>query len=380
MRILIVGAGLAGLTLTAFLENFEVECELVDKVDNWNSLGFSIGLRNNGRHILNKLGLGEKFDKTGNRIRIYKVCDGKGKVLREYNLSEFYETYGIAYTHIRRDVLHSWLRELIPPSKIKLGKTFKKIEEKDNQVKVAFNDSSEAQYDLVVGADGIHSPIREMIWGNSFEVYDNWRVWYAWIDSSYKQKSTVTEYIEAGEFVGIFDVGDQTLAVLIAPADHKMWDSDEYRIERIKKIFRDETIIMPELIEKLQDKNILPTDLSTVSLPRWSKGRIVLMGDAAHGFEPHAGLGASMAMEDGYILAGELLKVASDYSITKALSVYEFKRKKRVAIARKLTNRMRGWAFIKSKWLRKVVNTILPSSLPHQFFTKHYHKLLSEEI
>lgn len=203
-------------------------------------------------------------------------------------------------------------------------------------------------------------------------------MWYTWIDNTYKQNATVTEYIEAGEFIGVFDVGAKTLAVLIAPAKHTVWDDPKDRLNRLSTVFKDETVLAG-FLENLKAKDIVPTNLSHVRLHKMVKKHAALIGDAAHGFEPHAGLGASMAMEDGYVLAGELMRVSDTYSLATALTQYEKVRKCRVATARSLTNRMRGWAFIKSKWMRKCVNFFIPY-VPQNFFTKQYHKLLKEEI
>ncbi len=65
-----------------------------------------------------------------------------------------------------------------------------------------------------------------------------------------------------------------------------------------------------------------------INLKNWYKGRVVLLGDAAHGFEPYGGIGGSMALEDGYILASELMQVSREYALSQALKNYETKRKK----------------------------------------------------
>ncbi len=377
MKILIVGAGIGGLTLAAFLKDSTVDFEIIEKAAEWKSQGYSLGIWNNGRHILNKLGIADRFDKEGSRIRHYVVCDGKGKVMRKYDLTEFYRRYAIAYTHIDRDSLHKWLIERVGGN-IRLGVQIKSVSQGADDVTVEMSDGQIRKYDLVVGADGIHSHVRSLIFGNDIEHFDGWRVWYAWVDNSFKQGATVTEYVEAGEFIGIFDVGTRALAVLIAPADHSTWDDVKGRIARLRDCFKDETILS-KIFESIKDEDIVPTDLSNVRLKDWHKGRVVLMGDAAHGFEPHAGLGASMAMEDGYVLAGELMKVSQNYSVESALMNYQAARKRRVRIARSVTNRMRAWAFIRSKVLRRGVNIFVPF-IPQYFFTSKYHKLLKEEI
>ena len=378
MKVLIVGAGIGGLTLAGFLKDSAIDVEIIEKKSVWNTQGFSLGLWNNGRNILAKLGLAERFDKEGSRIRYYCIHDGKGRLLRRYNLSEFYAQYGLAYTHIDRTALHGWLLDLVGREKVRLGITISAIHPKDNQVEVSFSTGEIKSFDVVVGADGIHSMVRDLAFGTTYESFDDWRVWYAWIDNSYKQNATVSEYIEPSEFVGVFDVGPRTLAVLIAPAKHSVWDNAAGRLERLKKLFKDEASLSG-FLNNLKNEDIVPTDLSHVQMKYWVSGRVVLLGDAAHGFEPHAGLGASMAMEDGYVLAGELMKISAAYTFERALATYQRVRKERVKNARVLTNRMRAWAFVKSRFLRKVINAIIPL-IPQAFFVNGYHKLLREEI
>lgn len=262
--------------------------------------------------------------------------------------------------------------------RIHLNTHITSIHQDDHGVEVEFETGEKKIYDIVVGADGIHSTVRTMVFGNDYESFDDWRVWYVWIESTYKQHATVTEYIEPGEFIGIFDVGPKTLAVLIAPAKHSLWDDVSGRVKRLKKVFKDE-VVLTQFFDNLKNEDVMPTDLSNVRMKGLVKDKVVLLGDAGHGFEPHAGLGASMAMEDGYVLAGELMKISDTYTYEHALRSYEEIRKKRVQTARTLTNRMRAFAFIKSVWLRKFVNICAPF-VPEAFFTKKYHELLREKI
>src|SRR5215469_11200341 len=88
-----------------------------------------------------------------------------------------------------------------------------------------------------------------------------------------------------------------------------MWDDPHERIERLKLLFKDEPAVVPECLSKAAAEDIFPTDLVEISLRLWHTRRVVLIGDAAHGFEPFGGLGGSMALEDAYILSSELTKM-----------------------------------------------------------------------
>jgi 2-polyprenyl-6-methoxyphenol hydroxylase-like FAD-dependent oxidoreductase len=379
MKVLIVGAGIGGLSLAAFLNNEGIEYEIVEKSADWKHQGYSLSIWNNGRHILAKLGLAEIFDKSGKRIQNYYIYDGKGKIIRTYRLEDFYATYGIALTLINRGDLHDWLMSKIDNSKVTMNMSVESIIQMPDKTKVVFTDGSIKEYDLVVGADGIHSKIRNLVFQKDITKVSKWRVWYMWIDNKYRSEAAVTEYIEPAEFISIFDSGDKTLAIIAALSDNVIWDDPKGRIERLKQSFKDETTLVPQIFETLKDEEINPADLIHIRLKTWVNNRVVLLGDAAHGFEPHAGIGGSMALEDGYVLAGELMQVSEKYPLSVALRNYEIKRKKRVEIAWKLTHKMKAWALIRSKFIRRIVNFFIPY-FPEWYFVKDYHALMKEEI
>ncbi len=380
MKILIVGGGIGGLALAAFLETYKIEYDLIEKAPNWQQQGFSIGLWNNGRIMLKKLGLAQEFDRQATRIKHYIIANGAGKLLRQYDLDSFYNRYGTSYSHIDRQSLHELLLGKIDAARLGLSTTIKELTQTPDRVSVTLSNGKTKVYDLVVGCDGAKSVLRSFISpGTKTLCYEEWRAWYGWISNTLKTKATVSEYIEPSQFAAVFDDGAKTLLVLMAPASHGVWDDTAGRIARLKTIFKNEAAIIPQAFENLHDEQIMPFDLCSVETKRWFAGRIALLGDAAHALPPHAGLGGGMAMEDAYVLAGELSRIDKDYSLQAALARYESVRKPRVALARTLTNRMRGWAMIKSPLLRKILNSCI-AVVPERFFIQPYQKLLDQEI
>ncbi len=381
MKILIVGGGIGGLALAGFLRETGIDYVIIDKKKDWNQEGFSLGMWSNGRRMLQKLGLSDNFDKVGRTMHEIEIKNGKGKLIKRYCLEKIYEEFGVLYTHIKRADLHSWLLGCVYPEKIKMGTTVASIEYLGDSVSVVFSDGLKATFDLVVGADGVHSSVRALCFKKNLEGYVNWRVWYIWIENSVTRPHTVTEYVEPGLLATIFHETERTLVCLVACTDHLIWDKEEGRIERLRLMFKSEIVAMPDFLKGVASKNILPTDFVQIRLKEWVKGRAVLIGDAAHGFEPHAGLGASMALEDAYILAGELIQFTTKpgADLQKYLRNFEIKRRHRVELARHLTAKMRFWGDIQSPFFRRLANTLLPF-VPEKIFVKDYMKLFSEEI
>src|SRR3989344_2845045 len=111
MRILIVGAGVAGLTLASFLRDTEIEYDIVEKVPDWSKQGYLIGIWDSGRDILRKLGLAAVFDKTGAKAHHVSIRTGGGVLVRDIDLSRFYSSYGSAARLLARSDVHAWLLE-----------------------------------------------------------------------------------------------------------------------------------------------------------------------------------------------------------------------------------------------------------------------------
>ncbi len=379
MRVLIVGAGIGGLTLAAFLRDSDIEYEIVEKAPDWSRQGFLIGMWDSGRDILKKLGLSEQFDKSGSPVRRYSMRNGKGTHLHDFDFSDFYVKYGSAMTVIRRNDLHDWLLQKIDQSKLRMGISVENIVQNPERVTVTFGNGGVKDYDVVVGGDGVHSSVRSQVFGKHIESYQNWRVWYGWVDAKFGTPATIIEYVEPGEFAAIFTACGKAMVWLSAPAEHGTWDNEKGRIARLKEIFKDEKEIMPGILDAVLDENMLPTDLVTLKLKKWYEGRVVLVGDAAHNFGPHAGVGGGMALEDAYVLAGELMKVSNLLPLSVALQNYQIERGKRLRYARGLSDRVRGATLIKSRFLRKLLDAVIPYA-PARFFTKNLELLLKQEI
>ena len=380
LKILIVGAGLGGLALAGFLDNCEIEYSIIEKCAEWRHEGFALGLWNNGRHILRKLGLAHWVDENEIAFQSVVVCDGKGNKLRSYNLAHFYTEFSMAYSHIRRADLHQWLLGRAARS-VRMGISLTSLHEYEDAVRVQLSDGTEERFDLVVGADGVHSTVRSCCFQKALEWYTDWRAWYVGVDRSFARPRVVSQYVAPHECIAVFDEGDKALVVLIAKADHAIWDDAQLRVDRLKLLFKEEPALIPQCLSKAIAEEICPTDLIEISLKHWHTPRVVLLGDAAHGFEPFGGLGGSMALEDAYVLSAQLSKMSKGdrKELSLALDRYETIRKRRVQDARKLTRRMQCWATIESPFWREVVNQLAPI-VPESWITRGYFAFMRHEM
>ncbi|MEN9604354.1 MAG: oxidoreductase [Candidatus Parcubacteria bacterium] len=375
MKILIIGAGIGGLALAGFCEQFGIEYDIVEKQPDQSHHGFSLGMWINGRRMLTKLGLRDMFDAHAKPFRYFNIFNGKKELVQQYNFDPFFQEYGMGYFHIHRKALIDGLQSKLPAGKVEFSKTVTDIE---NVVRpnVTFANGEKKSYDLVVGADGACSATREKYFKHAVRTFVDWRVWYIWIDPKYADPHAVSTHVEPGQYIIIFNEGDKALAVLVARQDHTVWDKEENRMATLNKVFAKENTLVPNILLDKQAADILPSDLSEIHTSCMYDNRIALLGDAAHGFEPFAGLGGSMAMEDAYVLASELYK-AKDLDV--ALRVYNDKRMARVAKALKITHRMQKISATTSSFGRKIMNFFL-KYMSHKVFVKDYFKFLNEEI
>jgi 2-polyprenyl-6-methoxyphenol hydroxylase-like FAD-dependent oxidoreductase len=322
MKVLISGAGIGGLTLAAFLEKLDIDYDIIEKRSKYAGEGFSLGMWNNARDILDKLDLANKFDEHGQPEKKYIIKGTRGELIKRFDMRVFLERYGAYHTLVDRGELHDWLIDRADAQRLSYETTIQAIKQKEDAVTITFSDGSEANYSLVVGADGVHSNTRNLVFPNqNFEDYRNWRSWWVVADYSYCEPEAVVEYIGPSQFIGVFDNKDESLINLHAPADNKQRDFANDRIDRILDHFSHQNSIIPAILKDKSPEEITPTDISAVRMNKWYEGKVVLLGDAAHAMEPYAGIGGSMAMEDAYVLAGKLFQYdRNNKSLRQALA------------------------------------------------------------
>src|SRR5215831_6049418 len=159
MKVLIAGAGLGGLALAGFLDDCDIDYSIIERRSEWCHEGYALGLWNNGRNVLRKLGLADRFDENEIAFQTILIYDGKGNRLRSYNLARFYEEFGMGYSHIRRADLHQWLLGRAG-REVRMGVSVTSVLETEDDVRVTLSDGSVERFDLLVGADGVHSTVR----------------------------------------------------------------------------------------------------------------------------------------------------------------------------------------------------------------------------
>jgi 2-polyprenyl-6-methoxyphenol hydroxylase-like FAD-dependent oxidoreductase len=326
-RILIVGGGIAGLTLATSLQQQGFHPELVERNPEWQAEGAGILVHANGIRVLRALGLGAAVEQAGAVIRRYGWYDQQWKELTETDLEELWGEVGPCIG-IDRPVLQQALLVGAADVPCRLGVAVTSLTQEAEQVRVGFSDGSSRDYDLVVGADGIASTVRQLMLGADSPHYTGLMLWRSLIPT---RPPGVTHWM--------FLIGEEVGFLLVPMGDGRTYGAGQVsgprfhdplagRLERVRQRFAAFGGPVPAYLAALtRDEQLDCRPIEWVEVAQWHSGRVVLIGDAAHAAPPTMGEGGSMAMEDALVLA-EVLHTAE--SVERALDTYVARRRPRV--------------------------------------------------
>lgn len=325
-RILIVGGGIAGLSVATALRRQGFAPELVERSAAWPAIGAGINLPANGVRVLRALGLGEAVDRGAEEIRRWRFFDQRGELLCETDLRELWREVGPCLG-ITRVKLQEALLAGAARMPHRLGVSLMALTPDRSGVEVRFSDGTFRSYDLVVGADGIRSTVRELVFASSPPAYAGQMVWRSVIPT--RPQGMVDMMVLMGEksFFGLVPMGEGHTYGFGALDGERFEDPLAGRLDRFRRRFADFGAPIPAYLAGLRsDHDLHCGPIEWVELDEWYQGRVVLIGDAAHAGPPHMGQGGCMAMEDALVLA-EVLRTAS--TIESALEAYVLRRRPR---------------------------------------------------
>ena len=327
MRILIVGAGIAGLALARALLQRGITAEVVERTTEWNPSGTGLYLPANAVRAMDQLGIGLAVGARANSIGRQFLLDHRGRLLAEIDVERFWDGVG-ACVAIHRAALHEALREATAEVPVRLGVSVTGLEDSD-QPSVSFSDGSTGSYHLVVGADGVHSTIRGLAMGGPPAGYVGQACW-RFVADGFHDISDWTVMLGRGRTFLTLALGQ---GVVYCYADVSTSDPAGAEREDWRQLFADFADPVPRLLDQAE---AYFAPIEEVAPPAWTARRVVLIGDAAHASSPNMAQGAAMAVEDALVLA-ELL--TADQSIEQGLAGYEDRRKARVTWVQEQTHR-----------------------------------------
>ena len=368
MRVLIVGAGIAGLAAARALRQAGIDCEVVERSATWDVAGAGIYLPGNGMAALGRFGLAGLVAASGQPVARRRVFDERGRSLIDFDEAGLWADVATPIALHRRD-LHRILVEGAAGVPIRRGVTITAIDDGPEAVHVRFEDGTSVDVDLVVGADGIHSTIRQTIVGGPsarLAGQVGWRFvvdghpgidgWNGWLG---RDRGFLALGIGRDR---VYCVGD------IRSVDGT--DPCAADIDAFKALFVGYPSPVPELLAGLRvAADLWFSPFEEVAPPTWTAGRIVLIGDAAHASAPNMAEGASLAMEDALVLA-ECLSTGDD--VSASLASFVQRRASRVEHVQHMTRRRDRLRFLHPVLRRTVMGLV-----GHEIFHAHYRPLLT---
>jgi 2-polyprenyl-6-methoxyphenol hydroxylase-like FAD-dependent oxidoreductase len=325
-RILIVGGGIAGLSLATALHNQGYTAELVERSVAWPAVGAGINLPANGVRVLRELGVGQTVERTATVLCRWGFFDQEGQLLCDTDLGELWRDVGpcLGTTRVRLQEALLTGATAVP---YRLGVSLTALTQDDNRVRVTFSDGKSSEYDLVVGADGIYSTVRELAVTSSSPSYAGQMVWRSIIPTRPREMVDMMVLMGEGRFFGVVPMGEGYTYGFGAVDGRHFEDPLAGRLERFRRRFVGFGGPVPEYLAALQsDEQLHVGPIEWVELDEWYRGRVVLIGDAAHAGPPHMGQGGCMAMEDALVLADCLRRADS---VESALEAYVRRRRPR---------------------------------------------------
>ena len=327
MRILVSGAGMAGLSAGITLGTTGHDVTIVERADHLRVNGSPIDVRGDALGIAAQMGiLGRIEDRKVSMTELVQFVDSSGEVLAELpgaEVSDSADDIEIPREDLARILHHA----LTPSTSLIFGESIESLEEDGDGVDVTFVSGRRDRYDLVVGADGMHSLTRRLAFGPETDYLRHLGLYVALVDLPAERGADRINpiYNFPGHMIGITRYHDTALGVLNFRAP---WIEYDYRdLDAQRQIIIDafaghDEWRIPEILDAVRaDPELYFDSVSQIHLPAWHRGRVVLVGDAAHCASGLSGRGASLAITGTWLLAQALRNHPQD--LATAYAEYE---------------------------------------------------------
>ena len=301
-NVLIVGSGIVGQSLAVGLAQRGIECEIVEIKESFDIVGAGILIQGTGMRAFDEIGVGDEVRAIGwmERTRV-TFRDVEENIVAAIGAGddEGLLPPGISF---ERQGLHEKLAELVAAEgvPVRMGTTVETIDEGDDAVTVTFTDGTSGAFDLVVGCDGIHSRVRAMAFGVDKPEYSGFVAW-RYIMPRPAELREMVWYWGRVTTIGVVPIAEDLIYLAGTSAEPGKPRFDRDKLPQVyRERFSEYGHLIPELLSQVTEPDkVVATPMEQVILPPpWYRGRVAVMGDAAHATCPFWAQGASMGLED----------------------------------------------------------------------------------
>ena len=330
MRILVSGAGVAGPALAFWLRHAGYEPTLVEAAPQLRTGGYMIDFWGAGYTVAERMEILQQVRSAGYSVGEVRFVDGRGRRAGGFSTGAIRRMMGDRFTSLPRgDLAAEVYRTVDGQVETIFGDSVAAVDEHDRGVLVAFASGAARDFDLVIGADGLHSTVRGLAFGPEPTFERELGYFAAAFEApAYRPRDELTyvSYAAPGRQISRFaQRGDTTLILFVFAAELLTGPEPRDLIERkaaLHRIFGACGWECAPILRAMDDASDLYFDrVSQIVIDRWSKGRVALIGDAAACVSLLAGEGCGLALIEAYVLAGELKLAGADYG--RAFRNYE---------------------------------------------------------
>lgn len=310
-RVLIVGAGIGGLALAAALRHHGLSADLYERAPALAPVGAGITIQMNAMLALRSIGLDAAVEAEGRVARESRVLDVTGRTLSALDLDAIARDVGAPAVALHRARLQNALRRKVPDASLHLGRAVREAREETDGVVAVLDDGEEVRGDVLIAADGLRSAVRRQLLGDgepTYAGYTSWRGVARGVPSVPREQ--VTETWGPGRRFGVVPLGDDEVywfATQNTAAGAR--ETAEAQRAALRAYFGRWHDPIPALLDATRDEDIVRTDIADrAPTGSWVRGRVALLGDAAHPMTPNLGQGGCQAIEDAVVLAALLAR------------------------------------------------------------------------
>ncbi|GHO45970.1 FAD-dependent monooxygenase [Ktedonospora formicarum] len=366
-NILISGASIAGPALAYWLSRHGFSPTVVERTPTFREGGYKVDIRGVAVEVADRMGILNEIQQARTDMQESIFVDSSNKPIVTLPADFMGGRVGRDEEIMRGDLAHILYEHTRDTTEYIFGDTITSIQEDEDGVQVTFERGAPRRFDLIVGADGLHSQVRNLAFGDETQFTQSMGGYLAFFSlPNFLQLDRQEVYHGLpGKAASVYSMGKDAEAKCVffffSPTLNYDYRSVEQQRQILLDAFASDGWQIPRLLESARHANDFYFDaISLIQMDRWSTGRIALLGDAAYCASPASGQGTSLALVGAYVLAGELAEASGDYQ--EAFARYE--------------NEMRAYVEANQKFAINSIKNMIPRSRTQIWFQTQMMRLL----